>query len=769
MRLASLRLGMKLFIAVAIPSLVAVVLTGYELAGKWNTSAEMARLRVLTASVAEISRLVHELQRERGASAVFVGSKGEQLRAELPAQRQLTDDNRRIALDRLAQLRAATAVAEFRNGISAAEEAVAALDAKRQQIDSLAITATESNVYFTTTIAKLLTVTNEITKASARSDVTLAISAYVAFMQGKERAGQERATGAAGISAGKFQIPGYVRVLGLRAAQESYFNGFDGAATAEQRAFLKETVAGSVIDVLAKMREAIATRGLVGDLGFDGKAWYETTTARIDLLKKVEDRLAADLDALTAGIQSDATKSLLMLAGMMVTALVVCLIVVLLIGRDITGPVNALTNAMRDLARGRWQTAVPGVDRGDEIGQMANSVLVFREGGIERAQLEEQAEANRKLTEEEQARNARAQAKAAEERAAEQARAAAEQAGIVEALARGLAKISEGDLTVRLNDGFTEAYRQIRDDFNATTQHLQETIGTIVAAAREITDASGEISTSTTDLSQRTEEQAASLEQTSAAMEEIAATVKKNAENARHASQSAAITSKIADRGGQVVATAVDAMAKIRTSSGQIADIIGVIDEIARQTNLLALNAAVEAARAGEAGRGFAVVAAEVRSLAQRSSQAAKDIKDLITNSNSQVQEGVELVNKAGTTLSEVVQSIKDVAAIISEIASASLEQSGGIEQINKALNQMDEITQQNSALVKQSAAAAKMLDGQAAGMSAKVGMFRIKAHESRVVPLRASLATKPPQPSPKHNGQLRSVQPDPPIKRGSA
>jgi methyl-accepting chemotaxis protein len=581
----------------------AVVLTGYELAGKWNTSSEMARLRGLTAGVAEISLLVHELQRERGASAVFVGSKGEQLRAELPAQRKLTDDNRRIAMDRLAQLRAATAVAEFRDGISAAEEAVAGLDAKRKQIDSLAIAATESNVYFTTTIAKLLAVTGEITRASARSDVTLAISAYVAFMQGKELAGEERATGAAGVSVGKFQIPGYVRVLGLRAAQESYFSVFDAAATAEQRAFLKQTVAGPVIDVLATMREAIATHGLVGDLGFDGKAWYQTTTARIDLLKKVEDRLAADLDALTASIQSGATNSLLMLAGMIVTALILCFLVVLVVGRDITRPVIALTDAMRELAHGNWQAVVPGADRGDEIGQMANSVLVFQEGGVERIRLEEEAEANRKLTEEERARNARAQAEATDERAAEQAKAAAEQAGVVDALAGGLAKISEGDLTVRLNNGFTEAYRKIRDDFNATTERLQETIGTIAAAAREITDASGEISTSTTNLSQRTEEQAASLEQTSAAMEEIASTVKKNAENARQASQSAAITSEVADRGGQVVATAVDAMARIKTSSGQIADIIIVIDEIARQTNLLALNAAVEAARAGEAGR----------------------------------------------------------------------------------------------------------------------------------------------------------------------
>jgi PAS domain S-box-containing protein len=259
---------------------------------------------------------------------------------------------------------------------------------------------------------------------------------------------------------------------------------------------------------------------------------------------------------------------------------------------------------------------------------------------------------------------------------------------------------------------------------------LLDTMATVIvkikSSAREVSNASSEISMSTTDLSQRTEEQAASLEETSASMEEMSATVKKNAENAQQANQSAAATQGVADRGGQVVAQAVDAMARIEESSRKISDIIGVIDEIARQTNLLALNAAVEAARAGEAGRGFAVVASEVRSLAQRSSQAAKDIKDLITKSNSQVKDGVDLVNKAGAALTEIVDSIKKVAAVVSDIASASAEQAAGIEQVNKALTQMDEVTQQNSALVEENAATAKTLEHQSKAMNEEVSVFRV-------------------------------------------
>ncbi len=297
----------------------------------------------------------------------------------------------------------------------------------------------------------------------------------------------------------------------------------------------------------------------------------------------------------------------------------------------------------------------------------------------------------------------------------------------LKALVQPLEEVAAGNFAITVPGiGRKDEVGQIAEAVQLMAQKVSSTIGEIKASGREVTNASAEISTSTTDLSQRTEEQAASLEETSAAMEELSATVKKNAENAQLANTDANNTRDVADRGGKVVAQAVEAMAKIEDSSRKISDIIGVIDEIARQTNLLALNAAVEAARAGEAGRGFAVVASEVRSLAQRSSQAAKDIKDLITNSNGQVKDGVELVNKAGESLTEIVESIKKVAAVVADIASASIEQATGIEQINKALTQMDEVTQQNSALVEENAATAKTLEHQAKAMDEQVAFFQI-------------------------------------------
>ena len=301
------------------------------------------------------------------------------------------------------------------------------------------------------------------------------------------------------------------------------------------------------------------------------------------------------------------------------------------------------------------------------------------------------------------------------------------------------------DLTRRIPlEGKAGEIRSLCAGVNGLLDTMSAVVAKIMSASSEVSNASSEISMSTTDLSQRTEEQAASLEQTSASMEEMSATVKKNAENAHQANQSAGTTREVADRGGQVVAKAVEAMARIEESSRKISDIIGVIDEIARQTNLLALNAAVEAARAGEAGRGFAVVASEVRSLAQRSSQAAKDIKGLITNSNDQVKEGVDLVNKAGSALTEIVDSIKKVAAIISDIASASAEQAAGIEQVNKALTQMDEVTQQNSALVEENAATAKTLEHQSKAMHDEVSVFRVNESDSQSIPAQPAAWAKP-------------------------
>ncbi|MGF6962697.1 methyl-accepting chemotaxis protein [Paraburkholderia youngii] len=257
----------------------------------------------------------------------------------------------------------------------------------------------------------------------------------------------------------------------------------------------------------------------------------------------------------------------------------------------------------------------------------------------------------------------------------------------------------------------------------ASLVHL---IGQVRTSADSIATGSSQIASGNVDLSTRTEQQAASLQETAASMEELTSTVKQNAENAQQASSLSANASEVAGRGNQVVGEVVDTMSEIRTSSTRIADITGIIEGIAFQTNILALNAAVEAARAGEQGRGFAVVASEVRSLAQRSSSAAKEIKDLINASVQKIQNGSSLANEAGKTMAEVTQAVARVTDIMGEIAAASTEQSRGIEQVNQAITQMDEVTQQNAALVEEAAAASKSLEDQGRQLNQAVSFFRL-------------------------------------------
>jgi methyl-accepting chemotaxis protein len=404
-----------------------------------------------------------------------------------------------------------------------------------------------------------------------------------------------------------------------------------------------------------------------------------------------------------------------MLIAIAATACVVGIAGTVFVHRTVIMLFTRMRTAMVELAAGNFQVEFQGAERHDEIGDFARAFQSFKDAAMERISFEQEASEQRERLDAERSQTEAARAKQA-----------AEQAQAMQTLADALEQLSHGDLTIRLPDDFSESFKQVKGDFDAAVARLNDTITSITSATREVSSAAAEISSSTTDLSQRTETQAATLEQTTASMEQISATVKKNAENARQANTLTQATREVADRGGQVVSDAVTAMARIEQSSHKIADIIGVIDEIARQTNLLALNAAVEAARAGDAGRGFAVVASEVRSLAQRSSEAAKGIKDLIANSSHEVQGGVELVNRAGTSLKEIVGSIKQVATIVADIAEASHQQSIGIDQINKALNQMDEVTQQNSALVEENAATAKTLEHQAGAMNERVDFFQI-------------------------------------------
>jgi methyl-accepting chemotaxis protein len=314
--------------------------------------------------------------------------------------------------------------------------------------------------------------------------------------------------------------------------------------------------------------------------------------------------------------------------------------------------------------------------------------------------------------------------------------------GIIRAIVRSLRqagqiaqKLAAGELDHPIIITGRDEVSRLLEAMEATQRKLRNVVGEIGAATDTVSSAAAEIAQGSGDLAQRTEEQASALEETASSMEELTGTVKQSADNAGQANQLAVAARGQAEQGGQVVEQAIVAMEAINQSSRKIADIIGVIDEIAFQTNLLALNAAVEAARAGEQGRGFAVVAGEVRKLAQRSADAAKEIKALITDSVAKVEDGGKLVDSAGQTLKEIVTSIKKVSDIVAEMAAASREQATGIEQVNRAILQMDQVTQQNAALVEQTAAASHAMSDQAVRLRTLMAYFKLAKEDCQSTP----------------------------------
>jgi len=425
--------------------------------------------------------------------------------------------------------------------------------------------------------------------------------------------------------------------------------------------------------------------------------------------------------AIGSGVYVDDVISNLIDAGLKVSVIIVPLLMgsfwlIQRVNKVSSSLIGTLTQRMRGLAAGDLESPIASQKRTDEIGQMAQALVVFRAAALEKAELEARQS---DLAAKSQADHDRIEA----ERAA--ARQAVDMA--VTALAGGLNRLSEGDLTFRLAHPFAPDYEPLRLDFNSALDKLETTLSNIAGAIGGLKSGAGEITQAADDLSRRTEQQAASLEETAAALDQITATVHKSAEGAGDAAAVMKKAEEEASASSQVVQEAVEAMKAIETSSDQIGSIIGVIDEIAFQTNLLALNAGVEAARAGEAGRGFAVVASEVRALAQRSADAAKEIKALISASSGQVQRGVSLVDRTGQSLERLLALVDQINHRVAAIAASAAEQATGLKEVNAAMNQMDQVTQQNAAMVEQSTAASHALAQESATLATLVERFSLR------------------------------------------
>lgn len=744
--------GFRVAFLSIVPLLGFLIVSGLNIVENVNRAGNAESVLRLSETIPPVTGFVHMLQRERGASAGFISSGGQKFVSELPALRADTD----AALQAYEQALNPQTVQDIGFGmderIGELAGEVAKLEEFRSGVDGLSLSVPQMASYYTSTISDLLHIVTHASHIAQDPRVAESLFALEMLLLGKEYAGIERAVGTGGFNVAEFNQGAFLRFNSLIAQQDVLFKEFHEIADKDLVAFFDATMSGPVVERVEELRSSVRASAFGEPLAnISGGEWFAASTARIDLLKQVEDLSNQYLITQAQTLQANAASDLRFGLWLNAVSLVAIVLLTFFVTRSITRPLSGLTAAMNKLTVRDYDVEIFEKDHADSFGEMARAVAIFRENALkvdsmteEGAAASEQRRIDRANMMEELRKefgavveaavagdfSQRVEAKFPDEELNNLARGVN---SLVENVERGLAEtgvvlaaLAKMDLTQRVNGSFEGEFDKLKTNTNDVANNLTDIVGQLRDTSSSLKTATGEILEGANDLSSRTTKQAATIEETSAAMEQLAATVLQNTKRAQEATENSKTVTRTAEQGGEVMIQANSAMERITESSSKISNIIGMIDDIAFQTNLLALNASVEAARAGEAGKGFAVVAVEVRRLAQSAAEASSEVKELIEQSATEVTGGSKLVAEAAEKLQTMLEFARSSDQLIHNISQDSQSQGTAIGEVNVAVKHMDEMTQHNAALVEETNAAIEQTESQASELDRIVENFQI-------------------------------------------